>query len=251
MKISAIDMHSHINTASQYDSTEDAGYHADIDWLNQIRIGAFTEKMFISSFASVKEPSVIESENELVFDICQKNDYLYQWVVIDPRVDGSFLQAKKLLLTKKCVGIKLHPAYHKYSLEDYARKLFSFAAEYDAKVLIHANKSESYIVPIADKYSNVTFIMAHLNAKDNCHIDAIRMSKHKNIYTDIATSGSVKNRVLEYAVSQIGSERIMYGTDTYSPGFIRGRVDYALISQESKDNILRNNALQLWNELLG
>lgn len=249
MKTSAIDMHSHINTGTSYDSTEHAGYLASIDWLNQLRIATYTEKVFVSSFASVKEPSLIESENELLSHICQKNDYLYQWVVIDPRVEGSFLQAKKLLMSENCVGIKLHPAYHQYSIEDYEQKLFPFAAEYDAKVLIHAEKSESYIVPIANKYSNVTFIMAHLNAKENSHIDAIKMSKHKNIYTDIATSGSTQNRVLEYAVSQIGSERIMYGTDTYSPGFIRGRVDYALISQEDKDNILRNNAVQLWNEI--
>jgi predicted TIM-barrel fold metal-dependent hydrolase len=88
--------------------------------------------------------------------------------------------------------------------------------------------------------------MAHLSGEDNDHIEAIDKAKHHNVYTDVATVSSIKNRCIEYAVSRIGSDRILFGTDTYAPGSIRGRVEYAPISDTDKINILRDNALRLF-----
>jgi predicted TIM-barrel fold metal-dependent hydrolase len=51
-------------------------------------------------------------------------------------------------------------------------------------------------------------------------------------------------------VEQIGSEHILFGTDSYAAGFQRGRIEYALISDEAKMNILRNNALNLFRNQL-
>ena len=57
---------------------------------------------------------------------------------------------------------------------------------------------------------------------------------------------SLKNRVVEYAVSQIGSDRILFGTDSYAAGAQRGRIEYALISDRDKENIFVNNAKELF-----
>ena len=57
---------------------------------------------------------------------------------------------------------------------------------------------------------------------------------------------SLRNKLIEYAVSQIGSDRILFGTDTYSAGAQRGRIEYALISEQDKENILLNNAKRLF-----
>ena len=48
----------------------------------------------------------------------------------------------------------------------------------------------------------------------------------------------------------VGFERILFGTDTYAAGFQRGRIEYALIPDEDKANILRNNALRLFGSKL-
>ena len=79
-----------------------------------MRIGANIEKTFCSTFASVIATELIEQENERMKSLCAENDYLHQWVVIDPRIDSNFVQARKFIETKKCVGIKLHPLYHEY-----------------------------------------------------------------------------------------------------------------------------------------
>ena len=72
-------------------------------------------------------------------------------------------------------------------------------------------------------------------------------AKHRNIYTDTSGMASLKNKLIEYAVSQIGSDRILFGTDTYAAGAQRGRIEYAMISQEDKENILFNNAKRLFS----
>jgi predicted TIM-barrel fold metal-dependent hydrolase len=48
--------------------------------------------------------------------------------------------------------------------------------------------------------------------------------------------------VIEYTVERAGAEKIFFGTDTYSAGFQRGRIEYARISDKDKENILYNNA---------
>ncbi len=49
-------------------------------------------------------------------------------------------------------------------------------------------------------------------------------------------------------MSEIGSERILYGTDTplYSPPMQRARIDRAEISDAHKQRILRDNAMKLF-----
>jgi len=248
--IQAIDIHTHMNTGSLYDTKVHEGYRADLEYLNQMRMAANIGPMCCSTFASVLDTRTIEEENLAMQAACEANDYLYQWVVIDPRIEGTFKQAAKMLGTKKCVGIKLHPVYHKYTLDEYGDKVFSFASEYSAIVLIHPEGPATHILPMADKYPQVKFIMAHLGSDPNDNIAGIRLAKNGNVYTDVATAGSVNNRVLEFAVSEVGSEKILFGTDTYAAGFIRGRVEYAMISEEDKINILRNNALRLFGDKL-
>ena len=43
---------------------------------------------------------------------------------------------------------------------------------------------------------------------------------------------------VEYAVEQVGSERILFGTDTYSLPFQFGRVVFADLTKEDRKNIL-------------
>lgn len=243
-----IDVHTHINHGVVNDTVTNDIYMADLDGLYKIGLVAGIDRMFCSTFASVLSCENVAAENEYLYQLCQSVDYLYQWVVIEPRTEETFEQAKRMLNTKKCVGIKLHPPFHKYSYDDYGDRIFSLADEYGAIVLIHPWREAELILPYADKYPNATFIMAHLGGAS--HVNAIEKSVHGNVYTDVATAASTNNNVIEYAVNRIGSERILFGTDTYSAGFVRGRIDYALISDKDKENILVNNAEKLFNRFL-
>ena len=169
---------------------------------------------------------------------------LYQWIVVDPLNEATFEQADRMLKNEKCVGIKLHPVMHHYSTEEHGEKIFSFAAKHSAIVQIHPDKAADFILPFADAFPNVTFIMAHLGGEN--HINAVKNAKHRNVYTDTSGKASLKNMLIEYAVSQIGSDRILFGTDTYAASSQRGRIEYAMIPEQDKENILFHNAKRLF-----
>ena len=244
----AVDMHTHINHRSPYDTRTDVGYSADLDDLLAINYAAGIEKMFACTFASCLSTEVIVEENEYMHQLIDQVDCLYQWVVVDPRIDETLQQAERMLQHKKCVGIKLHPLYHKYSLEEYADRIFSFASHFRAVVLIHPEKEASYILPMADKYPDVTFIVAHLGGES--YVDAVEFAKHKNVYTDTSGIASSNNLIVEYAYSRIGADHILFGTDTYSAAFQRGRIEFASIPQDAKRKILQENTMRLFARCL-
>ena len=77
-------------------------------------------------------------------------------------------------------------------------------------------------------------------------IDAIKAAKHGNIYTDTSGVLSSLNNVIEYATECVGSEKILFGTDSYSPTHQYSRIALARISQSDKENIFYKNAIRLF-----
>lgn len=134
-----------------------------------------------------------------------------------------------------------------YSLEEYGDKLFEFADSLSAIVQIHTENEADFILPFANRYINTRFIMAHLGSEN--HIDTVRKAKYGNVYVDTSGMASLKNMIIEYAVSKIGSERILFGTDTYSAASQRGRIEFSAIGSRDKENILYNNAKELFSFL--
>ena len=251
--IIAIDTHCHINYGVKEKlpnnnlskiMVEGDLYSAYPNTIKRVSEAAHIEKVFASPFIGLFDREQTEQANEDMAKFAADNEFLYQWVVIDPRNDNTFAQAERMLNNKKCVGIKLHPVCHNYSLEEYGDKVFSFADQLSAIVQIHPEKGADYIVPFADRYTRARFIMAHLGGE--AHIRAVRNAKHGNVYVDTSGMASLKNMIIEYAVSQIGSERILFGTDTYSAASQRGRIEFSMITDSDKENILLNNAKELF-----
>lgn len=202
--------------------------------------------MAVSSFAAVLSSQSIVEENEFLYEFCAHNDFWYQWVVIDPRQSETFKQAEKMLDSKKCLGIKIHSIYHQYDILDYADQIFAFANLHRAVVLMHPDQIEK-VVEIANKYPHLVLIIAHLGSI--AHVEAIKKAKFNHIYTDTSGSASSMNNIIEYAVKQVGSERILFGTDTYSSAFQLGRIIFADISEQDKENILFRNAERLFEKV--
>ncbi len=246
--IVAVDVHSHINRGSPFDSDENEIYSARLDRLEKLNEAAGVGAMFCSTFASVLRTETVAEENEYMHRIALENSRVFQWVVIEPRSEQTFAQAERILGTGKCAGIKLHPPCHGYSLDEFGDRIFSFASGFGAVVLIHPESSPEYILPFADRYPEVSFIMAHLGSA--AYAAAIGKAKHGNVYADTSGIASSNNNVLEYTVGQVGSERILYGSDTYAPGFQRGRIGFSPLSDTDKKNILRGNAIRLFGRFL-
>ena len=177
------------------------------------------------------------------------------WVVVDPLKPATYAQAKRLLKHPQCMGIKIHPVEHGYPIRQYGRKLFAFAEQHGAVMISHSGEPSCMpadFMTLADAFPRVKFIMAHLGFGldgDVTHqVRAIQQCRHGNLYSDTSSGREVTSNLLEWAVSEIGADRILFGTDTplyYSPMF-RARIDLADLSLAAKRKILCGNAEKLF-----
>lgn len=250
----SIDIHSHINHGSEWDIKDSPLSRSDVDFMKKAYTHIGVSWAGISTFASVYHPmgaGVVES-NEWLYDFTQQEDWVRQWVVVEPRVEESFRQVEAMLASSRTLGIKIHPVYHDYDLSEYGDKLFSFANELGAVVLMHpvmTPEGMEQTLALANRYPKMKLILAHLCSTE--HVDLIENARHGNIYTDTSGGASNMNNVLEYAVSRVGSEKILFGTDSYSCEFQFGRIALSRLSLADKENILFKNALRLFPWTIG
>ena len=183
-----------------------------------------------------------------------KHPSLRQWVIIDPQDKRTYQQADEMLGNPWCVGIKIHPEEHGYPIRDHGEAIFRFAAQRNAVVLTHtaeANSLPEDCVPFANRYPSMTLILAHLGFgpdKDPTHqIRAIQASTHGNIYTDTSSAGSIFPGLIEWAVHEVGADRVLFGSDTplYHVANQKARIVAAEISEQDRRLILGENAIRL------
>ena len=234
-----IDLHTHCNSGSPYDVPETDMHKRNFPFLMEeyksagISVGGF------SYYSAVLHTEEIYEQNELLKAQAEQDERVYQWLVLDPRQERLFEQIRREIGGKKVLGIKLHSVGHKYDICEYGDQIFSFANALGCFVLMHPDKI-SDMVYFADKYPNMNLIIAHIHSP--VYADVIRAAKHGNIFADTSGGDSRSNNVIEYTVERVGSEKIFFGTDTYSAGFQAGRIQFARMSDKDKENILYNNA---------
>lgn len=193
--------------------------------------------------------------NEEAQRVVAKTPGLRQYVVIDPRRPQTFAQADEMLRLPQCVGIKIHPEEHGYPICEHARAIFEFAAERKAIVLTHSSEQNSLaadFVPWANEFPEVRLILAHIGCGwdgDVTHqVRAIQQCVHKNVFADTSSARSIVPGLIEWAVREVGVDRVLFGTDTplYHAGMQRARIDHADLSDGEKQQILRENAIRLF-----
>ena len=179
---------------------------------------------------------------------------LRRWVVVNPLQPRTYEQAAEALSQSRCVGIKIHPEEHGYAICAHGGALLEFAAEHRAVVLTHSGEPNSMpadYVRFADAFAQVTVILAHLghgSDGDPTHqVRAIQAARRGNINADTSSAQNLTPGLIEWAVEQVGPERLLFGTDSpvYWAPMQRARIDSAEIEDESKRLILRDNALRL------
>ena len=243
---SAIDIHSHFNHGVVGDSLNPdfrGTSKNTLDFLKSEYDRFGIKEAAFSTYSSVLSSERVAEENEYMNSLAEEQDWIYQWVVIHPLMEETFRQAERMLKCEKCLGIKIHPYFHKYDISEQGDKIFSFANEMGAVVKMHPAKMGE-MASFADKYPKMKLIIAHLS--EEAHVNAIKDAKHGNIYTDTSGSLSALNNVIEYACEQVGAEKILFGTDTYSLAFQYSRVALARISDEEKRMILYKNAIEMF-----
>lgn len=182
---------------------------------------------------------------------------LLQYVIVNPLQPQTYEQARRMLKSPHCVGIKIHPEEHGYRITDEGDKLFDFLEEVGAPVMTHSgcpNSLPAAFVPFADKHPGVRLLLAHLGngngdrGRADLQVRAIQAARHGNLWVDTSSARSILPGLVEWAVQEIGAERLLFGTDTplYHTAMQRTRIEEAEISDAAKRLILRDNAIKFF-----
>lgn len=202
----------------------------------------------------IKSHDDVERANRDAARAVARQPGLRQWVILDPLNPRTFDQARDLLADQRCAGIKIHPEQHRYPIRKHGRAIFEFAERMGAVLSTHSGQQRSLpadFVPFADAHPGVRLILAHLgfgHDEDVAHqVRAIARSRHGNIYTDTSSGRSVFPGLIEWAVREVGADRLLFGSDTplYHTAMMRARIAFAGIRPRDKELILRGNALRL------
>ena len=87
---SPIDIHSHFNHGSKFDCPETEAHIRGIDFIESEYRRVGVSQAGISTFASLMDPTCVEEENEYLHRLIGEKDWIYQWVVVDPRQKKTY-----------------------------------------------------------------------------------------------------------------------------------------------------------------
>ncbi|HNC25057.1 MAG TPA: amidohydrolase family protein [Opitutaceae bacterium] len=195
----------------------------------------------------------VVAANDAAFALVPRVKGLLQYVVVNPLQPKTYDQARRMLQAPWCVGIKIHPEEHDYRISDHGEELFRFFEEVGAAVMTHSgcpNSLPAAFVPFADAHPGARVLLAHLgngagaNGRVDLQVRAVQAAKHGNLWVDTSSARSILPRLVEWAVRELGPERLLFGSDTplYHVALQRTRIEVAEIPAEAKRLIFRENA---------
>jgi len=258
MQLHAIDMHAHLGTYTGFKPTQSHFVNADAEEVVKRARDCNIVKTVASDLGAFDpapdRPVDVHAANERTRRDVEQHDELWFYTVVNPKLSGWENRADKMLEHPKCVGVKLHPRWNYWSVEEHGDRLFAFLNERKLLTLTHtgnAGNEPGRFIPFADRYPDVRLILAHIGHSEtdtfDLQVEAVKKSTAGNVWADTSSSKSMMARVIEHAVDQLGADRVLFGTDTplYFAATQKSRIAYAVIPDEAKRMILYENAAQL------
>jgi predicted TIM-barrel fold metal-dependent hydrolase len=168
----------------------------------------------------IEKTVVFMFPNDIVRQAVQKYpDRLIGFVWVNP-YDGekALDEVKRAIDDWGFKGIKLHPLLHAFiPCDDMVMPIMDLAKQFSIPVLFHSGHPPFslpwQIGEVAEEFPDVPIIMGHMGHGHGCYIHGSIMTakKYPNIYLE--TSGMPMHTKIKEAYEQVGSDRIMYGSD--------------------------------------
>jgi uncharacterized protein len=213
---------------------------------------AGVEKLCVSSFLSIGPNYRVG--NDMVAEAVRRfPDRFVGYAVINPnRPKDIENELERCFHSLGMKAIKVHPAFHGYSIEGSAyRKVFEYAMRHRLTVLSHEWGRPEFLERVSADYPEANFIIAHTGFWDGRSDFTYRSVLHcrSNVFVDLAYS-NIYYEALERMVTDVSAEKILWGSDfpLHDISFQLGRVKYAKLDATSKEKILGGNILRLLGE---
>src|ERR1051326_4684702 len=121
-------------------------------------------------------------------------------------------------------------------------QVMRLAAKLGMVIQIHTNAQEMRY--LAERFPENTIVFPHLGSgKKEIDERFAIVAAHRNCSIDVSGSGIERVGILEKAVKEIGSDRVLYGSDftINEPSAVIARIDNAFLTAEDRENIDRKS----------
>ncbi|HEX2937730.1 MAG TPA: amidohydrolase family protein [Ruminiclostridium sp.] len=203
--------------------------------------------------AVATKPSQVENVNTWISEHLSKN--VFGFGTIHPDYEGDILRELERIRSLGLLGLKLHPDFQGYFVDDPSMDIVYKNIEGKMPVLIHTGDANSEfssprrLANVLDRYPNLTVISAHLGGYSEWD-NAEKYIVGKNCYID--TSSSIwalpKEKTVEL-IRKHGVDRVLFGTD-YPLTRHKEELERFLglgLTEEENNKILFENAKKLLN----
>ncbi|MCX7794912.1 MAG: amidohydrolase family protein [bacterium] len=202
--------------------------------------------IFSSSKAIVYD---FKEGNKELIEFLKKDNRLYGYLVLNPNyLEDSIEEVNRYLDNKRIVGIKLHPAYSRVSIDDErTKRIIEEFLDTRLIYLVHTwgISMAVQLARVARQFPNVRFIMGHTGG--DVWYDCLDIVKpYPNIYVEPCSSYADRDKV-RVSIDTIGIERVLFGTDftLINPSFVIGMVECSGLTEEEKSSIYYKNSIKL------
>ncbi len=151
------------------------------------------------------------------------------------------------------VAVKIHPILAKCRMDDHRMKpVYEFASERNLFVIVHTWLDDDpygnldLFADVVKEYTRINWLMGHSGGPYGGRRAVEIASESPNVYLDL-TMSMCPARQIEFFVREVGSDRVIFGTDNpfIDPRPAIGRVALADIGQDDRRNIFGGNAKRL------
>lgn len=184
-------------------------------------------------------------------------DILYPLLWINPTLLFEFIKEliDRYIINGNIIGVKLWVELN--ARDERLEPLAAYLEKHGIPLLFHswyktvelygAESDPSDIAVLAGKFPKLRILMAHLTG---CKFRGVQDIKNcPNVFID-TSGGQPEDGYLEYALAELGPDRILYGSDYNGRDLATqlGRIYSVEMSNEDREKILSGNALKFFRK---
>lgn len=242
-----IDEHNHLGRWSAFYVPGGGTIDQMVRRMDQVGIS----KICVTAHASIGPDYVYG--NNLVMDALQRHpDRVVGYVTVNPNYPEDMQhELDRCFAVPGFRAIKFHPECHNQPVDCKGyESAFEEAEKRACPILIHVWGDEAVhaVDGLAPRFPHAVFIMAHMGGTDGHSMEKAVdvINRHTNVYGDVALSRPTDGNI-EWLVKEIGSRRLLFGTDMpfYDPSHVIARVALSEISEEEKRDVFYRNAARI------
>ncbi len=259
-KFFAIDAHCHIYP----EKISERAVHGTDNFYGEVSVGTGTVDNLLSlGKAAGIDKFIVQSVATTPKQVQSINNFISEQVSLNPSTliglgtlhpDSSDLAADlEHLMSLGLHGVKLHPDIQNFKIDDYrCLKIYELCEKQGLPILVHAgdnrydNSNPNRLKPVAEIYTNLTIVAAHLGGWSIWQKAAEKLHDLPNVFVDCSSSlPYISTETARAIFDTYGVDKILFGTDypMWSPADEVRRVLSLDLSDNDYTKIFSQNAL--------